>query len=412
MRFLVPILLFAMSVSLLADPAAPTALSVKAGPEFDIGFDVGAWNKAKFVFKNSGQKDWTVEEMEAQWIGSENSEPWTQEVNVTVAPGKEAKWLHDTYLPKDMFEKMPDGKVVMKGKFRVKREGKATYLPFELKTKRAVLEEPLASITGKYIYVSFQKSRFDGGLWQRDMLKWMDEVYECYVDLVGRKPFDGKITGMKESPNRFAWAYAGNPVTLTGLYVPDTISEFKQGLMSWGWAHEVGHNFDCDLTDYLRWDHDSTEFQANIKVLYAFDHMPSRKYLSIRWRGTDLLPRDKDERIPITKLGDRFFLLFGEGYLADKTRSWKTLDSDELQSFYQRIVRVYGWDPIKKWYRLIGAVKDKGIPAPTTPEEKVNFQFAALNKAVGQNLIKYYQLWRFPVTEESLKAAAEKYGLE
>jgi len=140
--------------------------------------------------------------------------------------------------------------------------------------------------------------------------------------------------------------------------------------------------------------------------------MPSRKYLSIRWRGTDVLPVDKDERVPITKLGDRFFLLFGEKYLADQTRSWKTLDSDELQSFFQRIVRVYGWDPIKKWYRLIGAVKDKGIPAPTTPEEKVNFQFAALNKAVGQNLIKYYQLWRFPVTEESLKAAAEKYGLE
>ena len=65
------ILFFALfgALSLLADPAVPTALTVKAGPEFDIGFDVGAWNKAKFVFKNSGQKDWTIEVSVISYIG-------------------------------------------------------------------------------------------------------------------------------------------------------------------------------------------------------------------------------------------------------------------------------------------------------------------------------------------------------
>ena len=65
---------------------------------------------------------------------------------------------------------------------------------------------------------------------------------------------------------------------------------------------------------------------------------------------------------------------------------------------------------MKKWYRLFVELKEKGVPVIEKEEDRLPVALAALNAATGQNLIKYYQLWRFPVTEEQLTEIAKKYG--
>ena len=107
---------------------------------------------------------------------------------------------------------------------------------------------------------------------------------------------------------------------------------------------------------------------------------------------------------------DSFFLCFGDSYLADSERTYDTLNSDEIQAFFQKIVKVYGWDVMKKWYRLFVELNEKGVPKIEKEEDRLPVALAALNVATGQNLIKYYQLWRFPVTEEQLAEIAKKYG--
>lgn len=402
------------SVEKPTNSSEKSPVKVSADAEFEIGFHVGGWNTAKFVFENQDTQAWEIVKMDSSW--KDTAKRWPSDVNKVVAAGESLKWLYPTYYSEDFHKGQNYGPIVMEGIFTLRpagstNEAKNISLPFTLTTKKATLEEDLATITGKFVRVSFQKSRFDGKEWQKEMLQWMDEVYVCMEDLTGRRPFDGANLELRETPSRKAWAYAGNPVVLNSLYVPTTIEEFKEGLMSWGWAHETGHNFDCDLKDFLRWNSPSTEFQANIKVLYAFEHMPSSKYLDIRWKGLPGYPRAPKEREAISELGNHYFLFFGDEYLANPERTWDTMSSDDILSLFLRVVRVYGWDVIKKWYRIIGQVKDSGKEPPKTPEEKVNFVMAALNEAVGQNLIKTYQLWRLPITQESLKETKERYGL-
>lgn len=402
-----------LSLAVLGAPAHK--VTVTAGPECDIGFDLGdengGWNKAKFVFQNGDSRAYKVTLMEARWAGDKDENVWTIEPNVTVEPGQSAQWLHDTYLPREQYRRMGQ-KIGMEGRFTLKAaDGRTIRLPFKFTTKEAVLPEPLVSITGKYMFVSLQKSRIDGGEWQKLALGLMDQVYECMTELVGRRPFGGALSELRESPNRTAWAYAGNPIVLNDACVGQTVAEFKQGLMSFGWAHETGHNFDCDMDEFLRWDYASQEAQANLKAIYAFEHMPAGTNLFLVWGGTEYYPLPKGELMPVRSMGDRFFLNWGDAYIADPGKTWNDIQSDDYLSFYYRVAKVYGWDTYKRLYRILGSLKDSGKPWPRSKEGKINLMLAALNKAAGQNLLPTYRVWKFPVTEETLKKTAELYGL-
>lgn len=403
-----PVLSLCVCLSFSSLSAGP--VSVAVGPEFDIGWDAGAWNKARFTF-TSAEGDWTVRGLKASWKGLEGG--WTAGANLEVPEGKSAVWVYDLDCPEAGYGLFGKDEIVLQGEFSLQKKNSEDTLglPFEAAVKRAVLPEPLTVVTGRHVKVMLQKSRFEGETWQTNAVPLMDEVFEAMEELVGSRPHGDELTEIMERPNHCAWAYTYiNRITLNDQYVPETIEEFKENFMSFGWTHELGHVFDGYRQRYFAYNSAGMEFQANLKLIYAFEHIPSRDRLRVRWGGTEKYPLDRNAGMPICEMGDKVFLCIGDAYLADPSRTWESLTADEIHSFFHRIVKVYGWDAIKRWYRLLVAAYDAGKPVPDGGEETINFHLAALNKACGYNLLKMYRTWRLPVTEESLKAAAEKYG--
>ena len=398
-------LLFA-SLSVFAAPDFGPVVNAALTPE--RGWMSNGWNWAKYTFQNPSSDSYKVTKFVAHWRG--DNDTWEENLDIALEPSSEASWGPAMYYPDSVRKLSPQGPAV-EGVFTLsKANGETISLPSLLEVKTATLETPLQALTGNYMIVSLQKKNWKGEKWEKEMLGWMDEAYAAMMELTGHRPFKGALSKIEETPNAYAWAYAGNPIVLTMDFVPQTLEEFKQGIMSFGWTHEMGHNFDDEIGEYYIWSGPCAEFHANFKLTYAFSHMPSADYLGIYGKGTDYLPLSNEKRMPIKKFSDSFFLCFGDSYLADSERTYDTLNSDEIQAFFQKIVKVYGWDVMKKWYRLFVELNEKDVPKIEKEEDRLPVALAALNVATGQNLIKYYQLWRFPVTEEQLTEIAKKYG--
>ena len=105
------------------------------------------------------------------------------------------------------------------------------------------------------------------------------------------------------------------------------------------------------------------------------------------------------------------FLVFGDAYLADSSRTWDSLSSDEMHAFFQRLQRVYGWEVFKRWYRTYRRLIDAGLKPPTKSEEKINLIAAILSHEAHVDLVPVFQRWRFPVTPAGVAAMKEKYGI-
>ena len=388
--------------------AAPNPVTISGGLSPANGWMSNAWNWGRFKFQNNANTEFTVLKYHGSWRGSEDF--WENDVQVKLPPKGEGQWESAMYYPNEMQNLSPKGPAIL-GYFTVQsKNGKEIKIPYDFEVKTATLETPLVAVTGTYMVISLQKKNWTNEPWEKELLDWMDETYAAMTDLVGRRPFDGALSRIEETPNSFAWAYAGNPIVLTGDFVPSTLQDFKKGLLSFGWTHEMGHNFDDKIGEYYIWNAACAEFHANLKVCYAFEHMECAKKLGLEPKFTKYYPLDKTKRIAPNKLSDTFFLCFGDEYLADQKRTWDTLNSDEINAFFQRIIKVYGWDVIKRWYRLFVDLDKKGFPIIEKEEDRMPVALAALNKACGHNLIKTYQLWRFPVTEEQLLTISKKYG--
>jgi hypothetical protein len=193
-------------------------------------------------------------------------------------------------------------------------------------------------------------------------------------------------------------------------YVSETLKDFDDGFISFGWIHEMGHNFDV-LGDWYMWNGPACEFQANFKLGYAFETIADQSF-RIKWAYAPGYPcPTKKEVMRGTDLIEKFFLSFGDQYLADPTRTWDTMSSDEIHTFFQRIQRIYGWEPFRQWYRTYRKLADRGMKAPEKAEDKINLVAAILSKNTKADLIPLFQRWRFPVTPEAVKAISDKYQL-
>ncbi|RYG33797.1 hypothetical protein EON81_17245 [bacterium] len=305
-------------------------------------------------------------------------------------------------------EAIKDGVAHMDGTVTIVQDGKETPLSFQLDVPEAKLAERLKTIKGKTVGIAFQESRFKTFKTSKRALDWIDRCYQSMIDLTGEKPFGGRIMIFKESPAHPWWAYAGEEMILNGDYVGETISEFDKGLISFGWVHEVGHNFDT-LGDWYIWNGPAAEFQANFKLCYALESLGDGVLLNLKGvtpvygRGAVNRPTKPSQLI------DSFFMPFGDPYLADPTRKWDSMTSDEIHSFYMRIEKGYGWEPFKGMYRTYRRLADAGMKPPETPEEKIALNAAILCKETGVDLLPAFQLWRLPVEKvEEMKA---KYGI-
>jgi hypothetical protein len=315
------------------------------------------------------------------------------------------------YLPKAYVEAAKPNAPKIVGSVTVFEGGVEHDEPFSIDVPGAVLPQPLEIRHATHVGFALQKSRWAKGEAPETLLPLMDTAYERDAELTGVTPYDGKVIILQESPPNPYWAYAGNPVILNGDYVEKTLAEVTEGKLPFGWMHEMGHDFDV-YGDWYIWNGPCAEFQANFKLSYVVEQ-PIKGFRMV-WDGYGHAAypvvggkTDSDGY----RFVDSFFLFFGDPYLADSSRKWDSLTSDETQSFFQRLVRVYGWEPFKKWYRDYAGLASQGFKPPTSPEAKISLCCGLLSKDIGVDLLPIFQRWRFPVTKESVNAVMTSYKL-
>ncbi|CAN5431771.1 hypothetical protein BH11ARM1_BH11ARM1_09710 [soil metagenome] len=399
---------FFLATSALA--AAQLSVDTKLGQP--KGWMPDGWGSYVMKLSNTGLSSLKVVKWTAGWKvnGKAVGDPWGGELALSIEPGKSKERSEVGYMSPTYYKASLPGAPEIVGSYSVVQDGKTVEVPFHVSVPGAFLPEPLKIIKGKTVGLALMESRYKNFKRLDRTLKWIDEAYQRMIDLTGEHPFGGETMIFKESPAHPYWAYAGKEMILNTDYVADTLKDFDNGIVAFGWVHEVGHNFDV-LGDWYIWNGAAAEFQANFKLVNAIETMPDRDFLIRLSANTPGYGINPGVCTP-TQLVDRFFLLFGDAYLADPKRDWKSMTSDDTHTFFQRIQRAYGWEPFRATYRTYRTLADKGLKIPETPEEKINLHAAILSKECKYDLAPLFARWRFPVTEESMKAAAVKYGIQ
>jgi hypothetical protein len=408
----------ALVCALLAATPAPAdapPFALRAENRQPKGWGADGWGSYRFLLRNDSPGAATIVKWTAHWEakGKRIGEPWGGEIDEALSAGKEATRDEVGVLPEAVAKAAKPDAPVMAGSFFFRRDGETIEVPFRLEIPEAVLPEPLRRITGKTVGLELMESRFKNFKHLDRTLRWTDECYSAMTDLTGERPFGGKRMIFKEAPAHPWWAYAGREMILNTDYVEETVKDFDRGILSFGWIHEVGHNFDDVLGKWYIWSGPAAEFQANFKLAYAVENVPDRSF-RIRWEdGAPAYGGEKRPEALLTgpELTEKFFLLFGDPYLADSKRNWDTLSSDEIHAFFQRLQRVYGWDVFKRWYRTYRKLEEEGRTPPEKPEEKISLIAAILSAETRVDLVPVFQMWRFPVTEASAKAMSERYSI-
>jgi hypothetical protein len=273
----------------------------------------------------------------------------------------------------------------------------------------ALAETPAAEKTEtlKGLHVS---ARFRPDDWKilkepKEFIGFLDQVYLTMAELTGHQP-PMELRGYEKLG---AWGTAGiDGINIDWTCVPPFMNDFNSGKIEFGFVHEMGHVFDA--RDFPRWyitPQCGGETFGNIKLSYALER---------------LLLKDNRYRIEFGPGGlqtgydfnNNFYLNCGKKYLASDT-SWDKMGVDDLHSFHMTLIRKFGWDVYKKWFRSyykIEAQKDGRAPAGVNDPVRINLVCALLSKFSGENLVPDFQQWRFPVTDKSVLEVANRYDLK
>ncbi len=388
-------------------------VAVTAENTIPAGWMPGGWGSYAITVRNDGAEPVTWESWTGTWmLGDETlSEPWTEPVGRPVAGQGEAR--HDTvsYLPEDLWRRADPEPLTLRGVVRVIAEGEAVERDFSLAIVGATLPEPTRLVAGAHVGLELMESRFERSSGIDRAVAWMNASYVAMADLTGLRPYEGQTVIFKECPEHPYWAYAGNPVVLNTRFVESTLADFDKGVLSFGWVHELGHDFDV-LGDWYIWNGPMAECQANFKLCYAAETIDDPD-LRLPWsfQAPGYPSPDATLTVPGLEFTSKFFVPFGDRYLADPARTWNEMESDDLNSFLMRIQRVYGWEVYKGWYRTYGRLAAAGRTPPEAAEDKVALMCAILSEEAGVDLLPLFQRWRFPTTTEDVARVREAYGL-
>jgi hexosaminidase len=268
----------------------------------------------------------------------------------------------------------------------------------------AAAEEPVKTVKGKQVTLEFRESDFKLLKSQAEFLAFLDSVYERMQELTYASP-PMILRGHK---NLGAWGTAGlDGVRIDWTCVPGFMTGFNTGMIEFGVVHEIGHVFDA--RNFPRWyitPGCGGETFGNIKLSYALE-MLLRKDNAYR---IEFGPGGKQTGYDFN---NNFYLPAGKKYLASDT-PWEKLGVDELHAFHMTLIRKYGWDVYKKWFRayyLIEAQKDGRAPPSCNDPVRINLVCALLSAFSGDNLVADFQQWRMPVTEASVNEVRKRYQL-
>jgi len=396
-------------------PAGPPALTLSAQTAQPDGWMAGGWGGYRFRLDNQSGVPVRLVRFEAQWEanGRRIGQPWSATLDQLVAPGGTVERNEIGFLPREIVDAAYPEAPRMVGSFVAQHDGVEESVHFRLAVPEAKLPEPLELRHGAYVGLSLMRSRWAGWANAELALSWLDQAYQAMRELTGVSPYGGALLRLEESPPNPYFAYAGLPIVLNTRYVPSSMQEVDNGYMTFGWLHELGHVFD-ELGRWYNWNAAASEFQANFKLAYAFEHITEPAW-RIDWRGwrNPSYPHPSEGSVVDGRtFVDCLFTFNGDAYLTDGTRPWSSLGSDETQAFFQRIQRIYGWEPFRRWYRVYGRLQERGQPPPAAAEDKIALAAAILCRTAKANLVPVFRRWRFPVTEASVADAARRYRID
>jgi hypothetical protein len=387
-------------------------VTVTAVPDPPQGWMADGWGEVKYTFKSNAGVPAKIVGWSCHWeaAGELVGDPWSDEDEVALPAHKTTEVRKLGHLPLDVLEKAGPAKPEWIGTFTVQVGDKESEVPFRVAVPEAKLPEPLKLMKGEHVGMALMESRYPTFTAKDQMVRWLDECYEAMADLTGRQPYGGDMIIIQESPPHPWYAYAGNPVVMDTTYVPDLIQEVNAGGMPFGWIHEMGHDFDDGIGKWYIWNGDSCEWQANWKLDYAYETIPDQNFTA-KWSPNPkvVYPAPaKDTKVSGYQLMQSFFLFFGDGYLADHSRTWDTMLSDDLHSFFLRLAREYGWEPFKKWYRTYSRFENLGYEPPETPEDKINLIAAILQYHVDSEWYPAYVRSKQPASEAAAAPEEKK----
>ena len=423
MRAVPALLVVVFGFVLIAATAWGEEIALKAECSPPEGWMKDGWGKVVFKLTNTTEMPAKVVGWSANWeakgeavdFGEEKSEDAaaTDKDVVDLPPGKEVVVEKVGWLPPKAVDAAKPDAPVWTGAFAVEMGDKTIELPWRCAVPEAVLPEPLVTMKGDYIGFALMESRYEGFTSKDRLLTWLNDSYKAMWDLTGHRPYNGDTVIIQESPAHPWYAYAGNPIVMSTACMEGFVKEINDGIMPFGWIHELGHDFDDGIGEWYMWDGASCEWQANWKLNYAYETIPDQTFKA-KWGGSEnagFQPPAKDMLVGGRQLMDSFFLFFGDPYLADASRTWDTMASDDLHAFFLRIERQYGWEPFKQMYRTYVRFEELGLDKPTTPDEKISLIAAILIYHTGVDLVPTFQRWRMPVTAESVAEMQKRYPI-
>ena len=276
--------------------------------------------------------------------------------------------------------------------------------PRPVRRPPAAAAERTMTVKGRHVTLEFRQSDFNLLKNPKDLTDFLDSVYEKMQELTFHSP----TMSLRGQRNLDAWGTADeNGIEIDWTCVPPLMKGFNTGTIEFGVIHEMGHVFDA--RNFGRWYITPIcggETLGNIKLSYAVD---------------SLLRRDNQYRIEFGPgdgqtgydFNNNFYLNAGKEYLASDT-SWDKMDVDDLHSFHMTLIRRYGWDVYKKWFRayyLIEAQKDGRAPSSCNDPVRINMVCALLSSFSGENLAPDFQEWRMPVTNKTVSEVVKRYQL-
>jgi hypothetical protein len=270
---------------------------------------------------------------------------------------------------------------------------------------------PFRQVSGRNVSLELSEKQCDGIQNIDGILAFLDQAYDCMVDLTGHRPMNGIPMALREVPAFFAFARAGFPILLNTDYVRQSIKAFDDGSVCYGWLHEMGHNFEYGY--WYMYNSPSCEFHANIKLVYALEQLIMNshgKYYLLPWK------KDVDSDVRYESgscFADQYFLEKDSDYFTDTSRDWLSLEPDELMTFYLQLVRKHGWEPFKRMYRTYHALTEAthDRPMENNADDMFTLQMAILSHVTDENIVARCAEWRIPVTETKIAAMSERFDL-
>lgn len=207
-----------------------------------------------------------------------------------------------------------------------------------------VEEVQLYEAQGEHFRLRLDEEDVDG-IPQKTIDNWLDNLdksYEKYYELIGEKPWNGRmITIFSVEQKTRWWAIAGNPIQWNKKFVKNVLKDVNSG-KDWcfGILHEIGHDFSphVGMKRNGKWNWNEEMF-ANFRMYYVVDQLNAPIKMNGKfYNGNGLKAMYKTDSRTSYDNG------IGKGL---------TKGHDGIMYTLIRIQEQIGWEPFKKTYRFL-----------------------------------------------------------